>query len=182
MAISSLMSAHTVAPRDGMSTTGFDVMAVSAAVAAIVTVPLLAMLCLPTYLGKTRICNDGLLIAKPCRRMRFLPWTSIDAIRVDAVSYGRGRPEMGLRASMGDKGLFLPGVLVGNSDFERSMKTIVAAWRRANPDAAARVEVAYSTTYSWKQTPGQTGSAAVAKKTDPNKNRARSRRPHTRRP
>ncbi len=152
LAVSALVTAHTVAPRDGVSVARFDVMAVTTAVVAMTLATFLTLLGAPTYLGTTRIREDGLLIAKPCRRPRLLPWSEVDYLWVDAVSYGMGMPTKGLRAVSGGHGQFLPGIVSTNRpDFQLQVKAVDAAWRLANPEAV------------------------LARQGDPTKNKARSR-------
>ncbi|MEY9862351.1 hypothetical protein ABH935_007996 [Catenulispora sp. GAS73] len=152
LAVSSLVTAHTVAPRDGMSVAWFDVRAVTTAVVAMTLGTLLTLLCLPTYLGTTCIRDDGLLIAKPCRRARLLPWSEVDYLWVDAVAYGRGVPTKGLRAVSSGHGQFLPGIVsTSRPDFQLQVQAVEAAWRLGNPQAV------------------------LVRKGDPTKNKARSR-------
>jgi hypothetical protein len=93
------------------------------------------------YVGTTTLRKDGLLITLPCRRSRFMPWSEIDSVMVDALDLGRGMTSMGLRAAVDGKGFFLPGLMArGPSDavFKRRVEAIEAAWQRTHPQAPGK--------------------------------------------
>lgn len=93
-----------------------------------------------TSVGTTTVRQDGLFIAVPFRRPRFVPWSQITSVSIDEIDFGArgGGRSKGLRAAVGGDGFFLPGAMASGCStavFNERVALVTAAWRSAHPEA-----------------------------------------------